>query len=207
MSNTNTLLPLAAGTWTADPNHSNVGFTVRHLGLSKVRGRFEDVTATVVVGPDLASTSVTAEIDMASVSTGNTDRDAHLASSDFFNAEKNPKMTFRSTSIEGSGEEYTLVGDLTLNGITKPVELEVEFFGTLGVPGRPVDPRRVHGDRFAVTQGLRHRVQHGPRWRQGDDLRQGRPRARRPARRPRHLTHLHPTPSPLNPRHLEQMSR
>jgi len=129
-SNILTTLPLATGTWTADPNHSTVGFTVRHLGLSKVRGRFEDVTATLVVGRDLASTSVTAEIDMASVSTGNADRDAHLASSDFFNAEKNPKMTFRSTSIEGSGEEYTLIGDLTLNGITKPVELEVEFFGT-----------------------------------------------------------------------------
>ncbi len=68
------------------------------------------------------------------MSTGNTDRDAHLASSDFFNAEKNPKMTFRSTSIEGSGEEYTLVGDLTLNGITKSVELEVEFFGTSVFP-------------------------------------------------------------------------
>jgi polyisoprenoid-binding protein YceI len=133
-SNTVTTLPLAAGTWTADANHSTVGFTVRHLGLSKVRGRFEDVTATLVVGTDLASSTVTAEIDMASVSTGNTDRDTHLASSDFFNAEKNPKMTFRSTSIEGSGDDYTLVGDLTLNGVTKPVELDVEFFGTSVFP-------------------------------------------------------------------------
>jgi polyisoprenoid-binding protein YceI len=133
-SNILTTLPLATGTWTADANHSNVGFTVRHLGLSKVRGRFEDVSATLVVGTDLESTSVTAEIDMASVSTGNSDRDAHLASSDFFNAESNPKMTFRSTSIQGSGEEYTLVGDLTLNGVTKPVELEVEFFGTSVFP-------------------------------------------------------------------------
>ncbi len=133
-STTSTSLPLAAGTWTADPNHSNVGFTVRHLGLSKVRGRFQDVTATVVVGADLASTSVTAEIAMASVSTGNTDRDAHLASSDFFNAENNPTMTFTSTSISGSGDDYTLVGDLTLNGTTKQVELDVEFFGTSVFP-------------------------------------------------------------------------
>ena len=133
-STTSTTLPLAAGTWTADAHHSNVGFSVRHLGLSKVRGRFEDVEASVVVGTDLSSTSVTAEIAMASVSTGNTDRDAHLASSDFFNAETNPKMSFRSTSIQGSGDDYTMVGDLTVNGITKPVELDVEFFGTSVFP-------------------------------------------------------------------------
>lgn len=125
-----TTLPLSTGTWTSDAVHSNVGFTVRHLGLSKVRGRFADVDATLVVGDDLASTSVTAEIDLASVSTGNADRDAHLASSDFFNADTNPKMTFRSTGITGEGDQYTMVGDLTLNGVTKPVELDVEFFGT-----------------------------------------------------------------------------
>ena len=129
MTNTSTL-PLAAGTWTADPFHSNVGFTVRHLGLSKVRGRFDGVNASVVVGDDLTSTSVSAEIELATVSTGNADRDAHLAGSDFFNADTNPKMKFQSTSITGSGEEYQLLGDLTLNGITKPVELDVEFFGT-----------------------------------------------------------------------------
>jgi polyisoprenoid-binding protein YceI len=131
---TSTALPLAAGTWTADPFHSNVGFTVRHLGLSKVRGRFDGITTTVVVGEDLDSTSVSAEIELGTVSTGNADRDAHLTGSDFFNADTNPKMTFQSTSITGSGEEYTLVGDLTLNGITKPVELEVEFFGTSVFP-------------------------------------------------------------------------
>ncbi len=131
---TPTALPLAAGTWTADPFHSNVGFTVRHLGLSKVRGRFDGVSTTVVVGDDLASTSVSAEIELGTVSTGNADRDAHLAGSDFFNADTNPKMSFRSTSITGSDEEYTLVGDLTLNGVTKPVELDVEFFGTSVFP-------------------------------------------------------------------------
>ena len=127
-------LPLATGTWTADPSHSTVGFTVRHLGLSKVRGRFESVTAQVTVGDDLASSNVTAEIDMASVSTGNKDRDAHLASTDFFGAENNPTMTFVSKEITGFGEQYKLAGELTLNGITKPVELDVEFFGTQVFP-------------------------------------------------------------------------
>ena len=127
-------LPLSSGTWTADPSHTTVGFSVRHLGLAKVRGRFDGVTAQVTVGDDLASSAVTAEIDMASVSTGNSDRDAHLASTDFFGAESNPKMTFVSKQISGSGDEYKLVGDLTLNGITKPVELDVEFFGTSVFP-------------------------------------------------------------------------
>lgn len=129
-----TTLPLAAGIWTADPSHTTVGFVVRHLGLSKVRGRFDGVTARLVVGDDLASSSVSAEIEMGSVKTGNADRDAHLASSDFFNAERNPAMTFVSTDITGQGEEFTLSGDLTVNGITKPVELDVEFFGTSVFP-------------------------------------------------------------------------
>lgn len=134
MTTTTNTLPLPAGTWAADPSHTTVGFTVRHLGLSKVRGRFEAVNAELVVGDDLASSSVKAEIEMASVSTGNKDRDAHLASTDFFGAENNPKMTFVSKEIVGAGEEYKLVGDLTLNGITKPVELDVEFFGTTVFP-------------------------------------------------------------------------
>jgi polyisoprenoid-binding protein YceI len=127
-------LPLAQGTWTTDPAHTTVGFVVRHLGLSKVRGRFDGVTAQLVVGDELTSSSVTAEIEMGTVKTGNVDRDAHLASSDFFNAETNPTMTFRSTTISGEGEEYTIVGDLTINGITQRVELDVEFFGTSVFP-------------------------------------------------------------------------
>ena len=75
-----------------------------------------------------------ATVDLSTVSTANADRDAHLRSSDFFNAEANPTMTFSSTSIAGSGEEYTLAGDLTVNGVTRPVELDVEFFGTSVFP-------------------------------------------------------------------------
>lgn len=92
------------------------------------------MTAQLVVGDDLAGSSVNAEIEMGTVKTGNADRDAHLASSDFFNAETNPTMTFRSTSLAGEGEEFTMVGDLTINGVTKQVELEVEFFGTSVFP-------------------------------------------------------------------------
>jgi polyisoprenoid-binding protein YceI len=129
-----TNLPLAAGTWTADSSHTTVGFIVRHLGLSKVRGRFDGVTAQLVVGDDLASSTVHAEIEMGTVRTGNADRDAHLASSDFFNAEINPTMTYRSTSITGNGDAYTMIGDLTINGVTQQVELDVEFFGTSVFP-------------------------------------------------------------------------
>ena len=127
-------LPLATGTWSADPSHTTIGFVVRHLGLSKVRGRFDGVSAQLVVGDDLATSSVSAEVEMGTVTTGNSDRDAHLTSSDFFNAETNPIMTFRSTAITGAGEEYRMVGDLTINGITQQVELEVEFFGTSVFP-------------------------------------------------------------------------
>jgi polyisoprenoid-binding protein YceI len=129
-----TSLPLASGTWNADPSHSTVGFTVRHLGLAKVRGRFDDVEASLVVGDDLVTSSVNAVINMGSVSTGNPDRDGHLQSSDFFNSEANPTMQFNSTAITGSDGEYSLAGDLTINGITQQVELDVEFFGTSVFP-------------------------------------------------------------------------
>ena len=188
-----TTLPLASGTWTADPSHTSVGFVVRHLGLSKVRGRFEGVSAQLVVGHDLESSSVSAEIELGTVKTGNADRDAHLASSDFFNAELNPTMTFVSTGISGDDEEFTLAGDLTINGITKPVELDVEFFGTSVFP---MDQSTRAG--FSATGSISRKefgidVRRAPRRRQGDDRRQGRPRARRPA---------HRSVTPRNPRNV-----
>jgi polyisoprenoid-binding protein YceI len=129
-----TALPLAPGSWSADPSHTTAAFVVRHLGLARVRGRFDGVRATLAVGDSLATTSVTAEVDMATVSTGNADRDAHLTSSDFFDAATNPTMHFASREITGSGDHYTMRGDLTINGITQPVELDVEFFGTSVFP-------------------------------------------------------------------------
>jgi len=81
----------------------------------------------LTVGSDLASSAVSADVDLATVDTGNADRDGHLKAADFFNVERNPTMSFRSSAISGGGEDYELVGDLTINGVTHPTSLEVEF--------------------------------------------------------------------------------
>lgn len=128
-------LPLAAGTWAFDPNHSAVTFKVRHLGLTNVRGRFNSFDAGLTVGESLADTSFGATIDITSIDTNQADRDAHLLGTDFFSADKNPTITFTSTSISGDDGEYTADGELTINGITKPITLDVEFTGTEVFPG------------------------------------------------------------------------
>jgi polyisoprenoid-binding protein YceI len=126
---TTTSLPLTAGTWTLDAAHSGVHFKIRHLGLSNVRGRFETFTAALEVGETLADVRVNASIDLSSVNTNHPDRDAHLLSTDFFGVDSNPTLEFRSTSVSGDGDEYTLAGDLTINGVTRPVSFPVEFNG------------------------------------------------------------------------------
>ena len=152
-------LPLAAGAWTMDPAHSVVGFSVRHLGISSIRGRFVEASASLVVGPDLADTSLTAEVEMASVSTGNEGRDGHLQSTDIFNVERQPKMTFSSTAITEVGDgRYRMVGDLSLNGATNTETLEVEFFGT---ETNPMDSSVRAG--FAAT-GAIDRTRYGIDW-------------------------------------------
>jgi polyisoprenoid-binding protein YceI len=119
-----------AGTYTLDQNHKRVGFVVRHLMVSKVRGNFEEATATVTITEDPLQTAVTASINTASINTGQTDRDNHLRSGDFFDAEKFPTMEFRSTGIKShDGDEFVLDGELTIKDVTKPVELKVEFEG------------------------------------------------------------------------------
>jgi polyisoprenoid-binding protein YceI len=128
-------LPLASGRWTLDKNHSGVFFVVRHLGLSNVRGRFDGFDATLDIGSSLDDVTVTADVELSSVDTNNADRDAHLRSTDFFDTDKNPVMTFRSTSITGEGADYELAGDLTIAGITKPVTFDVEFNGDEVFPG------------------------------------------------------------------------
>ena len=126
-----TTLPLATGTWSFDPAHSGVNFKVRHLGLTNVRGRFNGVDAALVVGDDLTSTRFEATIAVNTIDTNQPDRDAHLLSTDFFSADAHPTMTFASTAIRDvGGEEYEADGELTINGITKPVTLAVEFTGT-----------------------------------------------------------------------------
>ncbi|MCF8568884.1 YceI family protein [Gordonia sp. HY002] len=119
---------LTAGTWTIDPVHSQVGFTVRHLMVSKVRGVFGAFTGAIEIGED-GTPSVKAEIDVTSISTGNDQRDQHIRSADFFDAENFPNATFVSTSVESDGDDYLVHGDFTLHGVTKPVTLKMEFNG------------------------------------------------------------------------------
>ncbi|MEU6753108.1 YceI family protein [Spirillospora sp. NPDC046719] len=120
-----------AGTWTIDPLHSGVGFTIRHLMVSKVRGRFAAFEGTVVTGDDPLRSEVTATIDLASIDTGNAQRDEHVRSADFLDVEKYPEMTFRSTGVRAGGDGFLLDGELSLHGVTKPVTLDlvVEGFG------------------------------------------------------------------------------
>ena len=124
-------LPLQPGTWTIDAAHSSVEFTVRHLGISKLRGRFATVDATAEIGETLATTTLAASIDLSSIDTGNADRDAHLRTTDFFDIAAHPKLTFTSKSISDHGNgQYRLSGTLSLNGITHDQDLDVEFNGT-----------------------------------------------------------------------------
>ena len=119
-----------AGTWTIDAVHSEVGFTVRHMMVSKVRGRFGSFSGQFVTGEDVLASSVTAEIDMASIDTNNGQRDDHIRSADFFEVEAHPTMTYRSTGIREDGDGgYLVSGDLTLKGVTRPVELQLEIGG------------------------------------------------------------------------------
>ncbi len=120
---------LPAGTWNVDPTHSRIGFVARHMMVTKVKGQFKDYTATVEVAENPLASRVEFEVQMASVDTGNDDRDGHLRTNDFFNVDEFPTMTFRSTSILADGDDITLTGDLTIKGITKSVEFEVEFEG------------------------------------------------------------------------------
>jgi polyisoprenoid-binding protein YceI len=129
-----------AGTYVLDAAHKRVGFVARHLMVAKVRGQFAEANATITVGEDPLQSSVTATINTASIETGQVDRDNHLRSGDFFEAEKYPTMEFRSTGIKShAGAEFVLDGELTIKDVTKPVELVVEFEGaTLSPYGKAV---------------------------------------------------------------------
>ena len=119
---------LGVGTWAIEPVHSSIGFSVRHLMVSKVRGNFENFSGAIVVAED-GTQSVTAEIAVASINTGNEQRDAHIKSADFFEVEKYPTATFTSTGVRANGDDYVLDGEFTLKGVTKPVSLALEFNG------------------------------------------------------------------------------
>jgi len=127
---TATLHDLTPGTWTVDPSHTEVGFVARHLMVSKVRGQFTDLAGTVTVTDDIAHSRVDVTVQMASVSTGSADRDAHVKGGDFFDVETYPTMTFTSSAFDGT----KLTGDLTIKGVTKPVTFDVEFNGVATDP-------------------------------------------------------------------------
>lgn len=120
-----------AGTWKLDPTHSELTFSVKHLAISKVRGSFRTFDVTLVTAEDPTKSTVEATVVIDSVDTNQTDRDNHLRTSDFFKADEFPEMTFKSTSITLDGDDFNLVGDLTLRGVTKSVTLKGEFGGII----------------------------------------------------------------------------
>ena len=122
-------------TWTIDPAHTTAGFSVKHMMLTTVRGRFKDVKGTIEVDPqNPGRAAVAVEIGVASIDTGVADRDAHLRSADFFDAENYPSLVFRSKRVEGTfaneGDAFTIVGDLTIRGTTREVALDAVYEGT-----------------------------------------------------------------------------
>jgi polyisoprenoid-binding protein YceI len=125
---------LTTGAYDIDTSHTTAAFSVRHAGIAKVRGTIAVTAGTITVGEDLESSSVTAELDAKSVSTGDAGRDGHLQGADFWHAEEKPTWYFTSTDIRADGDEYVISGDLTINGITKGAELKTEFTGTAKDP-------------------------------------------------------------------------
>lgn len=116
--------------WNIDTAHSAIHFTVRHMMFAKVRGSFASWSAQLKLNTeDLTQSSVNVEIEVASVTTGETDRDKHLKSADFFDVEKFSKIRFQSRFVKKQGEHYVLSGDLTIRDVTRPIELEVEALG------------------------------------------------------------------------------
>lgn len=118
-----------AGTWKIDAVHSDVSFSVRHMMVSKVKGRFASFEGSITTGDEPTGSSVSVAIDLSSIDTNNAQRDGHIRSADFFDAEKHPSMTFVSTAVAADGDDWTITGDLTIKSITKPVVLSVEVGG------------------------------------------------------------------------------
>ncbi|HEY3811154.1 MAG TPA: YceI family protein [Acidimicrobiales bacterium] len=120
---------LVAGTWVIDPVHSEVGFSVRHLMVSKVKGRFKTFEGSIIIAENPLDSKVEAVIDATTVDTQDENRDNHLRSQDFFEVEKHPQIIFKSTSVRPQGSDYLVTGDLTIHGVTRSVDLELEFNG------------------------------------------------------------------------------
>lgn len=130
-------------TYNVDMNHSSIEFAVKHMMVSKVKGFFESYDARIEATDleDLTTAAVNFKINVSSINTRNTDRDNHLRSADFFDIDNHPTITFTSTKIEGSDDDYTVTGDMTIKGITKPVTFDVEYNGK----GKTPDGTEVYG--------------------------------------------------------------
>ncbi len=133
-TSTPTIPGLVTGTWTIDPVHSEVGFSVRHLMVSKVRGTFKTFDGTISIAENPLESRVEAHIDASSVDTRDENRDNHLRSSDFFEVEKHPQINFVSTAVRPARRDYVVTGDLTIHGVTRSVELALEFNGVNADP-------------------------------------------------------------------------
>ena len=124
-----TLVP--AGTWSVDPVHSTVGFSVKHLGIATVRGQFDDFEGTLEIGEGDETARAYGTVQGVSINTGDAGRDEHLRSADFFGVEQNPELGFESTQINQVDDDtFEIVGDLSMNGVTKPITLTAEVQGT-----------------------------------------------------------------------------
>ena len=121
---------LTPGTWNVDASHSSIGFSVRHLMVSKVRGRFGAFSGSVTITPNPLESHLEASVDLGSVDTSDVARDEHLRGADFFDVENFPTMTLKSTKIVEKSGDYELTGDLTIKGVTRSVTFELEFEGT-----------------------------------------------------------------------------
>ncbi len=134
---TTTALPtgLSAGTWNLDLGHTEASFTARHAAVTKVRGSVKVTGGALVLGDTLEASSLTATLDPSTVATGNEQRDGHLKSADFFSSETAQPWTFTSTGVRRTGEAtYVITGDLTINGVTRSVDLDTEFTGVVTDP-------------------------------------------------------------------------
>lgn len=151
------------GTWDIDQAHSTVGFAVKHMGVSTVRGEFSEFEGTIEIGDDLTSSQISGAVDAGSVNTNNSQRDEHLRSADFFDAESNPKLSFESSRIEQLDEDnLKVVGDLTLNGTTREIEIDAELVGVgtgaqdeerIGIEATAELSRKDYGMKFNAALG------------------------------------------------------
>ncbi|KAB2339344.1 YceI family protein [Actinomadura rudentiformis] len=143
-----------AGDWILDPAHTDVGFKIRHMMLNKVRGQFTGVEGRIVTAENPLESTVTATIDLATIDTGNAQRDEHVRSADFLDVATYPTMTYRSTGLRPDGDAFLLDGELTLRGITKEVPLRLEIGGFGPDPFRQDDPFKGARAGFTATGEL-----------------------------------------------------